>query len=161
MPFDSTIAPIVLFALRVSHARPTSRCLRTASCAYLFNSNADVAQACTAVAFRTFAMREGLRRALSATPLRQSISEWPSWTPEVLTYIAVFGQGLPHPEPDRMDSASCSRVSAVLMHKDALAAAAAAEGVSAGDCRASVPKSALSSHCASCLLQSPFRRRVL
>jgi hypothetical protein len=113
---------------------------------YLLNAHISIMQACTAVAFRTFAMREGLRRALSATPLRQSIAEWPSWTPEVLTYIALFGQGLSHPEPGRMDSASCSRVSAVLMHKDALAASAAAEGVSAGDCRASVPKSALHWH---------------
>ncbi len=143
MPFDSTIAPIVLFALRVSHARPTSRCLRTASCAYLFNSNADVAQACTAVAFRTFAMREGLRRAVSATSLRHAISEWPVWTPEVLTYVAVFGQGLPNPEPSRMDSASCSMLAAVLMHKDALATAAAAEGLRAGDTRASIPKLAV------------------
>jgi len=53
-------------------------------------------------------MREGLRRALSATPLRESISERPPWTPEVLFYVEIFGQGLPSPAPDRMDSASCS-----------------------------------------------------
>jgi hypothetical protein len=92
------------------------------------------------VAFRTFAMRDGLRRAITATPLRQSISEWPSWAPEVLTYVALFGQGLPNPSLDRMDSASYSRVLAVSLHKDALAAAAAAEGLHSDDTRASIPK---------------------
>ena len=92
------------------------------------------------MAFRTFAMRDGLRRAIAATPLRQSISEWPSWAPEVLTYVALFGQGLPNPSPDRMDSASYSRVLAVSLHRDALAAAAAAEGLHSGDTRASIPK---------------------
>ena len=86
-------------------------------------------------------MRDGLRRAISATPLRQSISEWPSWVPEVLTYVALFGQGLPNPSPDRMDSASYSRVLAVSLHKDALAAAAASEGLRSGDTRSSIPKS--------------------
>ncbi len=87
-------------------------------------------------------MREGLRRAVSATPLRHSIAEWPLWTAEVLSYVEIFGQGLPNPAPDRMDSASCSRVASVLLHRDALAAAAAAEGLCAGDTRACVPKSA-------------------
>ena len=111
--------------------------------AFMFQStHSSVAQACTSVAFRTFAMREGLRRALFATPLRESISEWPPWTPEVLFYVEIFGQGLPSPAPDRMDSASCARVSSVLLHKDALAAAASAEGLCAGDTRACIPKSA-------------------
>jgi hypothetical protein len=86
-------------------------------------------------------MRDGLRRVIAASPLRTSTAEWPPWTPEVLVYIALFGQGLAVPAPDRTDSASCSRVAAVLLHKDALAAAAAAEGVCAVASRACTPKS--------------------
>ena len=85
-------------------------------------------------------MRDGLRRAIAASPLRSSSAQWPPWTAEVLVYIALFGQGLTVPAPDRMDAASCSRVAAVLLHKDALAAAAAADGVCAAASSKSTPK---------------------
>lgn len=111
-------------ALRL-HER--SNCTLRAAC---FSCAANV-KACTAVAFRTFAMREGLRRAIAATPLHMSITEWPAWTAEVLTYMAVLGQGLRTPDPERTDRASCSRLAAVLLHKDALAAAVASEGTCA------------------------------
>lgn len=109
----------------------------------LFTLTHFFAQACTAVAFRTFAMREGLRRAIAATPLHMSITEWPAWTAEVLTYMAVLGQGLRTPDPERTDRASCSRLAAVLLHKDALAAAVASEGLHSCESRASIPKSAV------------------
>jgi hypothetical protein len=72
--------------------------------------------------------------------------------------VEIFGQGLPNPAPDRMDSASCSRVASVLLHRNALAAAAAAEGLCAGDTRACVPKSARALTAPQLfILHSPFR----
>jgi hypothetical protein len=107
---------------------------------WLCDLNLHLDQACSAVAFRTFAMRDSLRRVISTSPLRHSCAAWPAWTAEVLTYVAVFGQGLSSPAPDRLDRASCSRVAAVLLHKEALAAAAATEGITAAETRASTPK---------------------
>jgi hypothetical protein len=142
MPCDFMSAPTALFVLLVSHARPTSKCFVFRAIHLSIHTDTFFAQACTAVAFRTFAMREGLRRAIAATPLHQSITEWPAWTAEVLTYSAVLGQGLRTPDPERMDRASCSRLAAVLLHKDVLAAAVASEGLHSCDSRTSIPKSA-------------------
>jgi hypothetical protein len=93
-------------------------------------------------------MRDSLRRVISGTPLQPSASQWPAWTAEVLTYVAVFGHGLTSPAPDRVDRASCMMVAAVLLHKDSLAAAAAAEGVTAAASRACIPKCAGARACA-------------
>lgn len=103
-------------------------------------ARSHIFQACSAVAFRTLAMRDSLRRIISSSPLHRSSSQWPAWTAEVLTYVAVFGQGLTAPSPDRADRESCSRVACVLLHKDALTAAAAAEGITASEARARIPK---------------------
>jgi hypothetical protein len=95
-------------------------------------------------------MREGLRCAVSATPLLHVTAEWPEWTAEVLTYVAVFGRGFPKVSSERMDQADCCRVAAVLLHKHALADAAAAQGLLAADTRPRIPK-CVTSHERVCL----------